>query len=98
MTKKPQQDVKITERDTTLNPRQLRAAGYVPATLYGKGIESRSVQVKAHEFQHLYEQGVREFQISGPDESKAIAWRVQYNALSQKPISIQFLLRNNGAA
>ena len=33
------------------NPRQTRAMGLLPVTVYGKGIESKSLVVNAHDFQ-----------------------------------------------
>ena len=33
-------------READKNPRQLRAAGLLPATVYGKGMESKSIQMK----------------------------------------------------
>ncbi len=33
------------------NPRQTRAEGLLPITVYGKGIESKSLVINAHEFQ-----------------------------------------------
>lgn len=41
-------------RETDKNPRQLRAAGLLPATVYGKGMESKSIQMNAHEFNMAY--------------------------------------------
>lgn len=45
--------IKLTaqEKDMDKNPRQLRSAGFIPATVYGKGMESRNIQVNAHEFE-----------------------------------------------
>ena len=39
------------EREADKNPRQLRSAGFVPATVYGKGMESKNIMVCAHEFE-----------------------------------------------
>ncbi len=41
-------------READKNPRQLRAAGLLPATVYGKGMESKSIQMNAHEFNMAY--------------------------------------------
>jgi len=41
-------------READKNPRQLRANGLLPATVYGKGIESKSIQINAHEFSMAY--------------------------------------------
>ena len=46
--------IEVEEKDTTKNPRQLRAAGKLPATIYGKGMDSISVQLDAHNFIHTY--------------------------------------------
>lgn len=42
--------IKATKRDENLNPRQIRANGFLPVTIYGKGIESISAQVNEAEF------------------------------------------------
>lgn len=83
-------ELKVTERDNTLTPRQLRAAGFVPATLYGKGEEARSVQIRAHEFQQFFTQGVREFSLTGFVTCTVRAKEVQLDPVTQRPISIQF--------
>jgi len=49
--------VKLTAsaRATDKNPRQLRSEGFLPATVYGKGLEnSVSIQMNAHEFNMAY--------------------------------------------
>jgi len=46
--------MKIENRDENKNPRQLRAAGFLPGSLYGKGIEAKNIQVSAHEFELAY--------------------------------------------
>lgn len=85
-------ELKVTERDTTLTPRQLRAAGYIPATIYGKDIAPQSVQVRAHEFTQFFLQGIREFRLTGLFENNVKAQEVQRDPVSQRPISIQFRL------
>lgn len=85
------QELKAQERDTTLTPRQLRAAGFVPATLYGKGIESQSIQVRAHEFVQLSLQGHREFSLSGYGSNLVVrTQQMQVDPVSRQPISIEF--------
>ena len=84
------QELKVTERDTTVTPRQLRSAGYIPATVYGKSMAPQAVQVRAHEFTQFFLQGVREFRLTGVLESNVKAQEVQRDPVSQKPISIQF--------
>jgi ribosomal protein L25 (general stress protein Ctc) len=96
MTMPTPQELKATERDTTVTPRQLRAAGYIPATLYGNGMPPQSLQVRAHEFSHCFLQGIRAFRLTGFIESNVKAQHVQRDPVSQQPISIQFL-RLDGA-
>ena len=37
--------IEAQKRDESKNPRQLRAAGFLPATVYGKGKDSVSIQL-----------------------------------------------------
>lgn len=86
--------LQATERDNTLNPRQLRTAGFLPATLYGKEIESQSVQVRELEFTRAYAKGNRVFKLEGIGEAGSVvanAYQVQIETLSGKVLSIQFL-------
>lgn len=46
--------IKAEKRDGKLNPRQLRKSGLLPATLYGKAIDSLSIQVNAKEFENEF--------------------------------------------
>lgn len=85
-----QTELKVLERDTTLTPRQLRTAGYVPATLYGKGIEPRSIQVKAHEFNQDYVHGVRTFHLTGFLTAQVEVKAAQFDPVNRYPLSIQF--------
>ena len=44
----------IEKRDNSKNPRQLRAEGLLTGTVYGKGIESVSVQLNERDFVNTY--------------------------------------------
>jgi ribosomal protein L25 (general stress protein Ctc) len=91
------QELKSAERDTTLTPRQLRAAGFVPATLYGKGTEPKGIQVKTHDFHHLYLQGHRTFKLTGFVNATVMLQAVQVDPVHQEPISLQFHLNEGGS-
>jgi ribosomal protein L25 (general stress protein Ctc) len=92
------QELKVSERDTTLTPSQLRAAGFIPATLYGPGTQgSQSVQVRAHEFQQFFVQGIRAFKLTGLVNCAAKVQEVQLDPVSHKAISIQ-LMQTDGTA
>lgn len=88
------QQLKATERDTTITPRQLRSAGFLPATVYGGKATPQSIQVRTHEFELLYQKGHREFDLQHHDGStiSARAHQVQKNARTQQYENIEFLL------
>jgi len=91
------QELKVTERDTTLTPRQLRKAGFIPATLYAHGGQSKTLQVRAHEFNLFYAQGIREFKLTGFTDCIAKARQVQMDAVYQKPLAIEFMPMDGAA-
>jgi ribosomal protein L25 (general stress protein Ctc) len=83
------QELKVTERDTTLTPRQLRTAGFIPATVYGHGVESQNIQVRNHEFHQLYMHGTREFQLTGFVSGMAKLQKLDRDPVTQKPFAIE---------
>lgn len=96
-------DIQSQERDRQQNPRQLRAAGLIPATLYGKGPDGKliapvNLQVPAHQFALDYKKGVRRFKLQGPSALQgktAKAHQVQYHTISHQILNIEFLLETN---
>lgn len=82
--------LQTTERDTTLNPRQLRTAGFIPATLYGKGLASQSIQVRMHAFEVAYSKGGRSFDLGS--FGIASVKQIQVDPVSQKVLNIEFYL------
>lgn len=83
------------ERDTTLNPRQLRAAGFTPATIYG-GKKGGSVSIQLREkvtHQHIIH-GLREFTLSnvpGEGDVRVKAHQIQVDPIKQQILNIEFL-------
>ena len=92
-------ELKATERDTTLNPRQLRSAGFVPATLYGgAGKESLSIQVRAHEWIQSFAAGNREYKLAGVEgDVTARVQQYQMDPVSRNILSIEFRRLENAA-
>ena len=84
------QELKVSERDTTITPRHLRTAGYIPATVYGRGMQSQSVQVRAHQFHQLFLHGSREFHLSGFISGPAKLKNLNADPVSQQPIALEF--------
>lgn len=46
--------INAEKRDEKKNPRQLRAEGKLTATVYGKGVESISIEVNEKDFMTVY--------------------------------------------
>jgi large subunit ribosomal protein L25 len=84
--------------ESSPNPRQLRAAGRIPATLYGKGLESRSLHVDNHSFALAFKRGVRRYTLEGADGITAIAQQVQYHPVSFQLLNIEFWLNDDAVA
>lgn len=87
-----QKELKITERDTTLNPRQLRSAGFLPGTIYGKGVASKNIQVKIYDFTRALAVGATEFKLVGPGfDLVAHIKNLQTEAVGQKMLNVEFM-------
>lgn len=84
--------INTEKRDDTLNPRQVREKGLVPATIYGKGMESVSVQINVKEFMTAYKKDKNAiFELKmGTTTYNAIVKRVQAEAISDKVLNIEF--------
>lgn len=86
-----QPELKITERDNTLNPRQLRQAGFVPGTVQGAA-ESQQVQIKTHELELALHKKPAEIKLSGAGfEGTVVVKAVQTNPVSQEVLHVTFL-------
>ena len=82
------------EREADKNPSQLRSAGFVPATVYGKGMESKNIMVCAHEFEMATRNNrdaVIELQ-AGKDKFKVVIQELQINYSTNQVLNIEFKL------
>ena len=84
----------ILERETDKNPRQIRANGFLPGSLYGKGIEAISFQANAHDFELIY----RDNQDStweltlGKEKYNAKIQELQVNYATNEYLNVEFCL------
>ena len=87
-------ELQAEERNTDLNPRQVRAEGKIPATIYGKGQESVSVQVDRREFVQLYKNNKDAvYNVkAGKKSYKAIVQNFQIEASTRNELNIEFKL------
>jgi len=84
--------IEAKERETDKNPRQLRAEGLLPATVYGKGMESKSIQIDAHEFKMAYKaapEAVYEI-VVGKEKFKTIVQEAQIHYSTNTVMNVEF--------
>ena len=82
------------ERDTDKNPRQIRQTGFVPATVYGKGMESKNIQICAHEFEmntRNNRDAIFEL-VVGKEKFKVVIQELQKNYSTNQLLNIEFKL------
>ncbi len=93
MTSQDIHPIAVTERDTTLNPRELRSAGFIPATMYGKGLDAQNIQVRSHEFTQMFRKGARFFKLEGLSADATVkAHQLQVDPIRQDILNIEFLV------
>jgi ribosomal protein L25 (general stress protein Ctc) len=81
--------IEAQERDTSRNPRQLRADGLIPATIYGKNVEAKSIQVPSHVFTQAYLKGNKEYELQGLGIT-ATAHQLQIHPVSRAVLNSSF--------
>lgn len=80
------------KRDFSINVKQLRASGKIPATIYGQGIENLSVQVDAKAFIKAYKNDKTTiFDLTIDNNTyPALVKKVQYNNMGDNINNIEF--------
>ena len=84
----------VETKNEELNPRQLRATGKLPATIYGKGMDSVSIQLDAHTFINTYKNNkdsVYELSLAGKKYNTVIQ-KVQKNYSTNEDLNVEFKL------
>ena len=86
--------IEAQKRDEAKNPRQLRTEGFLPATVYGKGKESVSIQLDKRVFINNYKNNKdAEFElVVGKDKYTATVQLLQVEAGTQKEMNVEFKL------
>jgi len=84
----------VEAKNEELNPRQLRATGKLPATIYGKGVDSVSVQLDAHDFVLAHKKNkTAVFELSlGNKKYNAVVQNVQKNYATNQELNVEFKL------
>ena len=88
--------IKLTaeKRNEEKNPRQLRAEGLLPATVYGKGQENMSIQLNTQDFTQAYKKNAdATFELTINKKTyKTVAQAVQKNYATNEAQSVEFKL------
>jgi len=84
--------IEAQKRDESKNPRQLRNDGFLPATVYGKGKESVSIQVDKRNFVNTYKNNKDEVYeiVVGSDKYNTKVQNFQVEAGTQLPMNVEF--------
>ena len=79
-------------RNNSLNPRQLRSSGKLPATLYGKGMDSVSLELDSKEFATTYKKDKNAiFELKVDKEIySTIVKKVQVKAINDNLLNVEF--------
>lgn len=82
----------IEKRNMDKNPRELRKEGILTGTVYGKGMESVSVQLNEREFINIYknnQEATYEISVDGKKYSTNIA-NLQKNYATNDNLNVEF--------
>ena len=84
----------IIERETDKNPRQIRQAGFLPGSLYGKGIEAKSIQINTHDFEMAYKNNKEcSWELAlGKEKFNAKIQELQVNYATNEFLNVEFAL------
>lgn len=84
-------EIQAEERDTTRNPRQLRAAGITPATIYAKGVTPRSIQVPSKAFYMAFKAGHKQYTLAGLGINAKVQ-QLQVHSTHLNVLNIEFMI------
>ena len=86
--------INAEKRNESKNPRQLRAEGKLTATVYGKGMDSVSVELNAKEFLSAYskeKEGTFDLKVDSKS-MKVQVKEVQQNYRTGEKLNVQFVV------
>lgn len=84
--------IKVTNREEGKNPRQIRSAGFLPGSIYGKGIEPKNIQIDTHEFELMYKKNKEAVWELSLDKEKMNAkiQELQVNYATNEYLNVEF--------
>jgi large subunit ribosomal protein L25 len=86
------EDLQVKKRETRgkRNARKQRAAGTIPAVLYGHGEDSISLSVDATDFAGILRRGGRVVDLSGDLEEQALIKDIQWDTFGSQVLHLDF--------
>ena len=86
------EDLQVKKRETRgkRNARKQRAAGTIPAVLYGHGEDSISLSVDATDFAGILRRGSRVVDLSGDLEEQALIKDIQWDTFGSQVLHLDF--------
>ena len=84
--------LKVELREEGKNPRQLRATGNLPGSLYGKNMDAKNIQINTHEFELAYRNNKDgEWELSlGKEKFNAKIQELQINYATNEYLNVEF--------
>lgn len=86
--------LKISAREEGKNPRQIRQAGFLPGSIYGKGMEAKNIQINTHEFEMAYKKNQENSWELSLDKEKfnVKIQELQVNYATNEYLNVEFAL------
>lgn len=84
--------LKVENRTANKNPRQIRAMGFIPGSIYGKGMEAKNIQINTHDFELAYRDNNSEtWELAlGNEKFNAKIQELQKNYATNELLNIEF--------
>lgn len=84
--------LKIENRAEGKNPRQIRAEGFLPGSIYGKGMDAKNIQINTHEFELAYRDNKEgEWELTlGKEKFNAKIQELQANYATSEFLNVEF--------
>ena len=82
----------VSNREENKNPRQIRTEGFLTGSIYGKGMDAKSIQLNTHEFELLYKnnkEATWELNLEGKSYTAKIQ-ELQVNYATGQLLNVEF--------
>ena len=86
--------LKIENRTDGKNPRQIREMGFLPGSIYGKGMDAKNIQINTHEFELAYrdnKEGNWDLTL-GKEKYTAKIQELQVNYATNEYLNVEFAI------